>query len=114
MSIGLQIEVGEVEDKVILAIEGRLDAASSPVLEKKLNDLLEENRKKIILDFSNVEYLSSAGIRLLLAFTKKLKAQEGNLVIFSIGEDIMEIIKMAGFESILNIYATQEQALQNI
>ena len=112
MSVDLKIELDEVDGKAILRIQGRLDAASSPVLEKKVNQLIGNERKVLILDFSQVEYLSSAGMRLLLSTTKKLKERNGFLVIFSVGEESMEIIKMAGFEHILNICGTEREALQ--
>ena len=107
----MKINIEEIDDQIILHLDGRLDAASSPILEKKLTSLMGENNK-IILDFSEVEYLSSAGMRLLLAATKQLKANKGVLVLFSINDDIMEIIKMAGFERILHICETEQEALQ--
>lgn len=112
MSVDLEVVLEELEGKAILRISGRLDAASTPVLEKKMNQLLGDERNILLLDFAQVEYLSSAGMRLLLSFTKKLKEKQGFLVIFSIGEESMEIIKMAGFEHILNICSTEQQALQ--
>lgn len=112
MSVDLEVQLEEIEGKAILRISGRLDAASSPVLEKKINQLMGDGRSVLLMDFSQVEYLSSAGMRLLLSVTKKLKEKDGHLVIFSIGEEAMEIIKMAGFEHILNICSTEQKALQ--
>ena len=111
MTSDLLIEVEEVEDKVIRRLNGRLDAASFSILEKRLNALIEQKRTLILMDFEEVHYLSSAGMRLLLSFTKKLKSNEGSLVIFSVGNEIMEIIKMAGFERILQICKTEKDAL---
>lgn len=112
MSVDLQVEIEEIEGKIVLRTSGRLDASSSPVLEKKLNQLIGDEKKQILIDFSQVNYLSSAGMRLLLSVTKKLKAKEGFLVIFALAEEAMEIIKMAGFERILNIRNTEQEALQ--
>lgn len=113
MTVGLNIELDEIERKILIKVEGRLDAPSSPSLEKRINSLIEEGKYHILIDFSKIEYLSSAGLRLLLSATKKLKAKEGNLVLFSIPEEVMEIIKLAGFQKILIICKNEQEALQH-
>jgi len=111
MAIGLKVDVEEHGDKRILRLEGKLDAVTSPMLENKISTLLEQNQKKLLIEFGKIEYLSSAGMRLLLATTKKLKARGGLCVLSSINDEVLEIIKMAGFERILNIYPNEQDAL---
>jgi anti-sigma B factor antagonist/stage II sporulation protein AA (anti-sigma F factor antagonist) len=111
MSGDLEIEVEEIDDKIILHLDGRLDAATTPVLEKRIHSLITSHRW-ILIDFLSVDYLSSAGLRLLLANAKKLKERNGALILFSITENVMEVIKLAGFEKILMIFDTEEEALQ--
>lgn len=113
MGVGLRIELEEIEQRVILRLDGRMDAASAPVLERRLNTLIEEEHIHLILDFSRVDYLSSAGMRVLLSATKKLKSQNGELVIFGVTDDVSDVIKMAGFDKILRIYASEKEALQH-
>jgi anti-sigma B factor antagonist/stage II sporulation protein AA (anti-sigma F factor antagonist) len=112
MGIGLQIDIEEIDNKIILRLDGRLDTTSAPMLEKKTNSLIEDNRNIVVLDFSRIDYLSSAGLRVILSVTKKLKAKNGALVIFSINDDVMEIIKTAGFEKVLNICGIEAEALR--
>ncbi|MES2273016.1 MAG: STAS domain-containing protein [Chlamydiota bacterium] len=112
MGVGLHIQLERVENRVILRIDGRLDAASSPLLERKINSLIDENCHHLILDFNLVDYLSSAGMRVLLSGTKKLKAKKGSLILFAVSDDVGEIIKMAGFDKILHICSTEKEALQ--
>jgi anti-sigma B factor antagonist/stage II sporulation protein AA (anti-sigma F factor antagonist) len=112
MIIGLKITEDKSEDVKIFRLEGRLDAASAPVLEKKLSELFESSLKYLLIDFSKVDYLSSAGMRLLLSYSKRLKNLEGKLAFCSITEEVMEVIKMAGFERILNIYSKEADALK--
>lgn len=112
MSISLHIDLEEVDQKMILRLDGRLDAATVPILERKINSLINEKRYMIYLDFLRLDYLSSAGMRLLLSVSKKLKTKKGVLVLFSIGEEVMEIIKLAGFERILLIFETEQDAIQ--
>jgi len=108
--LGLEIKVEEIDKKIILRLIGRLDAASSSVLQNKLNILINEQYFEILLDFSNIDYLSSAGLRVLLSFTKKCKENKGRLGMFNINDDVMEIIKLTGFDKILNIYKKEKDA----
>ncbi|MBM3192811.1 MAG: STAS domain-containing protein [Chlamydiae bacterium] len=95
---------------VILRCEGRLDATTAPRLEDEINTLLDQERIKIMIDFTRIDYLSSAGMRLLLSMTKRLKAKKGKLSIFALHDEVSEIIHMAGFEKVLAIYPNQEEA----
>ncbi|MBS0585797.1 MAG: STAS domain-containing protein [Verrucomicrobia bacterium] len=101
----------EREGKVIVRSEGRLDAMTVSQLENFLNDLVERKMYEIALDFGKIEYLSSAGMRLLLSMSKRLKKSNGHLMLFAIQDDVMEIIRMAGFEQILSIYPDERQAI---
>ena len=65
-----------------------------------------------MLDFTRIDYLSSAGLRILLSATKKLKEKKGTLILFSLQEEVLEIIKMAGFDKILHICLNEKEALQ--
>lgn len=110
MVLGLEIKVEEIDKIIILRLLGRLDAASSSILQDKLNIFINEKKYTLLLDFSNVDYLSSAGLRILLAFTKKCKENKGRLGIFSVTDDVMEVIKLTGFDKILNIYKKEKEA----
>ncbi len=114
MPIGLTIETEEKPPVTLLRLDGRLDATSAPNLEAELNTHLEKEGSKLLLDFSRIDYLSSAGMRLLLSATKKAKSAGGVIAFCSLNDDVMEIIKMAGFERILQIYSTELEALNNL
>ena len=113
MANGLTFETEDQDGKLIFRLNGRLDATSSPNLEAKLNEQIEAGHNNVLLDFGNIDYLSSAGMRLLLSATRRLAGAGGKLLLCSIGEDVMEIIKVAGFERILNIYSTEQEALDS-
>lgn len=110
--MSLHIELEEIEDRIMLRLEGRLDAATAPILEKKVQKLIDEKRHILLLDFSNIDYLSSAGLRFLLSATKKLHSLKGSLVLFSLTPEVEEIVKMAGFDRILLIFSNEKDALQ--
>lgn len=111
MGIGVDIVVEQENDIYIVSLSGRLDASTTPVIEKKLGKLLEVAHK-IAIDFSKISYLSSAGLRLLLSSTKKMQAKEGKIAFFSMSDDVIEIIQMAGFERILHIFPSKKETLK--
>lgn len=112
MGVGLQIDLEEIEHRVILRIDGRIDASTTSILERKLDTLMNDGHHYLLLDFSQVDYLSSAGMRLLLSASKKLKAKKGALVLFSLNDEVSEILKMAGFDKILHLCPNEKEAIQ--
>ena len=88
-------------DKTIFEIEGRLDTITAPVLENAINDegaALE----KLVLDFKGVDYISSAGLRVLLAAQKKMNAQ-GSMELVNVAGAVMDVLEITGFADILVI-----------
>ncbi len=86
---------------VILKIEGRLDTTTAPLLENTVNELSAET-KHLILDMHGVEYISSAGLRVLLGAQKKMN-KIGNMKLIGVCDAVMEILEMTGFVDILMI-----------
>lgn len=115
MDTSIDLSQEEKNGVLILRVGGRLDAVSSPQLEKEVMDAINEgNHQKVLMSFEKVDYLSSAGMRLLLSTTKKMKNKEGKFAISCISESVMEVIKMAGFDHILNIHSTEDDALRDL
>ena len=88
-------------EKLNVAIEGRLDTSTAPELEAELSQL--EGVKELVLDFGKLEYVSSAGLRVLLASQKAMMASKGQMVIHNVNETIMEVFEITGFADILTI-----------
>lgn len=97
MKINKQINGKEL----ILTLEGRLDTTTAPNLEQELNKEIE-NVESLIFDFSNLEYLSSAGLRILLT-SQKIMNTKGEMIIRNVNDTIMEIFEITGFSDILSI-----------
>lgn len=85
----------------VLALEGRLDTVTSPVLESELNALWDEINS-LTLDFAGVDYISSAGLRVLLLAKKRMDLK-GEMKLINVCETIMEIFEVTGFSEILTI-----------
>jgi anti-anti-sigma factor len=112
MVADLSIKEDSKEGIHIFYVGGRLDVTSAPLLEKKLQPILETPDAKVVINFSEMTYLSSAGLRVMLYAHKRLKASKGQLVFCCMKPPVMEIIKLAGFETILKIFDKEYEALK--
>ena len=97
----MTIEIKKSVDELVLEITGRLDTITAPALDKTINENLGE-MKNLILDFKNLEYISSAGLRVLLSTQKKLQ-QEGTMKLKNVREEVMEVFEITGFVDILTV-----------
>ncbi len=88
------------ENELTVTLTGRLDTATAPQLETELKDLF--GVEKLVLDFAALEYLSSAGLRVLLA-AQKVMNKQGKMIIRNVNETIAEIFEVTGFVDILTI-----------
>ena len=85
-----------------LEIEGRIDTTTAPALEGELKRSVTSDVKNLTFDFAKVEYISSAGLRVLLAAQKVMKKQ-GSMVVKNVNDAIMEVFEVTGFADILTI-----------
>ena len=97
----LNIEKAIEKGNAVYTLEGRLDTTTSPALEKELKDSLD-GVSELTLDFAALEYISSAGLRVLLS-TQKLMNKQGKMKITHVNETVMEIFEVTGFSEILTI-----------
>ena len=97
----LKVEKNVTGGKATVSLEGRLDTVTAPELEAELKDVLE-NASSMTLDFEKLEYISSAGLRVLLAMQKILGKKNGMKVIH-VNETVMEVFEVTGFSDILTI-----------
>jgi len=101
------------KDEVIcLELSGRLDTNTSKDLEKAISELSIAKETKLLLDFTDIEYVSSSGLRVILLTAKKIKSESGKLVLFGMKDVIKEVFDMTGFTPILNIVSTAEEAFK--
>ncbi|MEW6545121.1 MAG: STAS domain-containing protein [Nitrospirota bacterium] len=98
---------------MLLALKGRLDASSAPGLEEKLLALIEGGETKFVFNFLQLDYISSAGLRVLLMAAKRLKAANGRIVLTSLKDQIREVFEIAGFSAIFPMYEVEDDALRS-
>ena len=98
----MNLEKKQEGSALTIKISGRLDTTTAPVLDEELKASLE-GTEALVLDFSDIEYISSAGLRVLLSAQKIMNKQEGSMKLTGVNEDIMEIFEVTGFVDILTI-----------
>ena len=86
---------------LIIEVEGRLDTTTAPELEAEIKASVD-GLKSLIFDFSKLEYISSAGLRVLLS-TQKIMNKQGNMIVRNVNESVLEVFEITGFSDILTI-----------
>ena len=97
----MTIEIKRNTEQTVIELVGRLDTTTAPALEKKINNDCAET-KNLVLDLKRLEYISSAGLRVLLATQKKM-LKIGSMKLINVCEEVMEVFEMTGFADILTI-----------
>lgn len=97
----MTIDIKKNGEEVTLAIVGRLDTLTAPALDKVVNEDAD-GATGIIMDMKELEYISSAGLRVLLGTHKKMQ-KVGFFRLTNVGESVMEVLDMTGFSDILEI-----------
>jgi anti-anti-sigma factor len=103
------------EDKdgvACITIDGRLDADSAPQAEQAVKDLIRAGSHRLVFDFSRMDYISSAGLRVILMTVKELRAKEGKVVLCGLTPYVKEVFDVSNFASIVPIADSVEAGLQ--
>ncbi len=108
----MEITVKTANGVKVLAFEGRLDTQTSTDAQMQLTQLIEGGETKILLNLEKLDYISSAGLRVLLAAAKQLKTTDGELRLCNLNEVVKEVFVISGFDMILPISASESEALE--
>jgi anti-sigma B factor antagonist len=95
----------------VLAVNGRVDTTTAGDLESAINSLITEGNRRLLLDFGGVTYISSGGLRVLLATAKKLRNDSDRYALCRLSPEVQKVMKLAGFTSIFSIFPSQDEAL---
>ena len=107
--------IEEKQDAVyIFRLLGRLDSNTSPAFEKKIISAIEEGESTVVVDFESLDYISSAGLRVLLKAAKQLKKSEGRIHLCSMKDYIKEVFDIAGFTTFLPVYSSLDDAVKEM
>jgi anti-anti-sigma factor len=107
----MERETERIKGVLVIRCEGRLDAFGAEKLEETLKSSLSDDDTSVVIDLGQVPYLSSGGIRVLLAYRKKLKERGGILALARVEQYPRQVLDMAGFSSVFSLYPTLEDAI---
>lgn len=102
----------KTQDEInIIELKGYLDAHTAPKLEEAIANLIQENKFKIIINFSELNYISSAGLGVFMAFIENIRNNGGDIKFSSMNEKIYNIFDLIGFPLIYEFYNSDEEAI---
>jgi anti-anti-sigma factor len=110
----MKIEQSEKDGVTCLTIEGRLDADSAPEAEPLIKAILKEKKLGLLFDLSRMEYISSAGLRVILMAVKDMRNRKGKVVLCGLRPYVKEIFDVSNFSSIIPITDSVEAGLQQM
>ncbi len=99
----MEITSRKEENKLIVAVQGRIDAGTAPAFEKALCDFIAQGENAFHIDLHGLEYISSAGLRSLLVAAKQLKARQGEIVFSGLQGSVKDVFRISGFNTIFKI-----------
>lgn len=109
----MKISSETVGGAVVVRLEGNLDTNTSTEAQDYLSKSIDDGASNIVVSLSNVDFVSSAGLRILLATGKKLGGVGGSLRICGLNETVAEIFEISGFSTILNVFPSESEALSD-
>ena len=99
---------------VVFALTGRLDAKTSETFEQQLLSAIAGGERSILVNFSQLNYISSAGLRVLLLAAKKLQESNGKIALCSLEPALKTVFDIAGFSAIFTIFVSEAEALESL
>jgi anti-sigma B factor antagonist len=108
----MNIKIREIGDVSVVELHGSLDTGTSTTTEAILFKLLDSGKNKLLLNVSSTTYISSAGLRIVLATAKRVKGMGGRICLCQPQPTVAEVLSITGFSQVLEIFDTEEEALK--
>ena len=107
----MEVSVKEVNEISVMTFEGNLDSNTAPQAQEQIDKVIDGGSGKVLINCGDLNYISSAGLRVLLTTAKKLKASSGDLKICCLNETVQEVFDISGFSTILTVASSEDDAL---
>ena len=110
------MEIKQLFDNGILeiSIKGDLDASSAIQMDEVMKNAMEENKTKIFVDCSELNYISSAGLGVFISYLEDIRSNDGNFVFYNMSDKVFNVFHILGLDTILTIVKTRQEAVQQI
>ena len=99
-------------DVLILGLSGKLDATTAKTFEDKILAEIEAGDRRLMIDLSRLDYVSSAGLRVFLVAAKRMRSKDGKIALCSLQDHVQQVFDLSGFSSILAIYGSREDGIK--
>lgn len=99
-------------DVSIINLKGYLDAHTAPTLENNFTELIESNQYKIVVNFDELAYISSAGLGVFMAYIEKIRENSGDIKLSNMSDKVYNIFDLLGFPLLYEIFKTEEEAIE--
>ena len=109
----MDVGFNKIENVTILSIKGRADVSNASKLENACKKILERHEKEVIIDGTQLEFISSAGLRVLLKLAKEIKKNAGRLAVAHVNDLVRNIFEISGFVELFPIYDNVVKALSH-
>jgi len=110
----MKISVKDSGNSVLVTIAGRLDAGSSPEAEQALAAAISSCKGGLVIDMSSLEYISSAGLRVMLIAAKRMQQKGAKLALFGLSSNVKDVFEISGFTAVLKTFQSEEDATASI
>lgn len=107
----MEVKEEQVSGVTVLQVKGRLDSATSPMLGERLTAVLEAAKVRVLVDFSQLEYISSAGFRILLQAAKRADQNTSKFVLCGVSGKVRQLFDLGGFLDLFSITHTREEGI---
>jgi anti-sigma B factor antagonist len=101
-------------DAVILALSGKLDATTAKTFEDRILGVINGGTQRLVVDLSQLDYVSSSGLRVFIIAAKRLQTVDGKIVLCSMKDHVRQVFDLAGFSSMLSIYGSRDEAIKGL
>ncbi|MFN4244525.1 MAG: STAS domain-containing protein [Brevinematia bacterium] len=106
-------KVDRVGDVSIIRLSGRIDVQSALELEKQVNSIIDSNVNKIVFDFTDVQHLSSSGMRVLISSLRRTTSNNGGIRLANVGQNIRKVLKLVELESLFHYSESVDEAVKS-
>jgi anti-anti-sigma factor len=109
----MEIHRNKEKGMIIVSVKGRMDAITSVDFEKYLSEWISNGENQFFIDLSEMDYISSAGLRSILKVSKQLQMRNGKMIFAGLQDSVREVFRISGFETIFQIRKTMEEAMNS-
>lgn len=110
----MEIKEDKIDGQVVVSLSGRIDSTAAVEFEEKLIEIIDTGCHAMVIDFLRIQFISSAGLRVLLLAAKKVKPYGGKLLLCDMSKDVREVFDISGFSSIFEIHNNVSEAIASM